>query len=92
MVQKAVQPSPHAWETHMNCLVDLTKDPYRFAFVYYVVLVISEELKGYFCEEAGKPEYRLKYLGMYESLQTPKLPDHAMPPKPAPPGTSYLEA
>ena len=32
----------------------------------------------YFCEEVGKPEYRLKYLGMYQSLQTPNLPGHAM--------------
>jgi hypothetical protein len=53
----------------MKCLVDLTKDPYRFAFVYYVVLVISEELKGTSCEEAGKPRVPIKILGMYGSFR-----------------------
>jgi hypothetical protein len=73
----------------MNCLVDLTKDPYCFAFVYYVVLVISEELKGYFREEAGKPRVPIKIPWHVRVITDTKASRSChgvpMPPKPAPP-------
>ena len=55
MVQKAVQPLSHAWETHkLPCRS--YKDPYRFAFVYHVTLAILEELEGTSVRKRGKPE------------------------------------